>query len=95
MDTIGICGSDVHYLVNGKIGDFVLTKPMIIGHEASGIVAKIGKNVKNLAVGDRVAIEPGIPCRICEFCKVSLMCLKIKSLKFQLNLFKDRKIQFM
>lgn len=42
---------------------------MIIGHEASGIVKKTGKNVKNLIVGDRVAIEPGVPCRLCEFCK--------------------------
>lgn len=69
MDCVGICGSDVHYLVNGKIGDFIVTKPMVIGHEASGIVAKIGKNVKNLTVGDRVAIEPGVPCRFCNFCK--------------------------
>lgn len=37
MDSVGICGSDVHYLVHGRIGDFILTKPMIIGHEASGI----------------------------------------------------------
>nr|BAM18745.1 sorbitol dehydrogenase-2 [Papilio xuthus] len=44
-------------------------EPMIMGHEASGVVAKIGSKVKNLAVGDRVAIEPGVPCRYCEFCK--------------------------
>lgn len=69
IDCVGICGSDVHYLVKGRIGDFVLTKPMVIGHEAAGVVAKIGKNVKHLKVGDRVAIEPGYPCRICEFCK--------------------------
>ncbi|CRK99589.1 CLUMA_CG012901, isoform A [Clunio marinus] len=69
MDCVGICGSDVHYLVHGRIGDFIVEKPMIIGHEASGVVKKLGKNVKNLAVGDRVAIEPGVPCRMCEFCK--------------------------
>uniref|UniRef100_A0A0K8V7I9 Sorbitol dehydrogenase n=1 Tax=Bactrocera latifrons TaxID=174628 RepID=A0A0K8V7I9_BACLA len=69
MDSVGICGSDVHYLVHGRIGDFVLTKPMIIGHEASGIVAKVGKKVKHLAVGDRVACEPGVPCRYCDHCK--------------------------
>lgn len=69
MDSVGICGSDVHYWVNGRIGDFILTKPMIIGHEASGVVAKLGKTVKNLQVGDRVAIEPGVPCRICDHCK--------------------------
>lgn len=42
---------------------------MVIGHEASGVVAKVGKNVTNLVVGDRVAIEPGVPCRLCTFCK--------------------------
>lgn len=69
MDCVGICGSDVHYLVHGRIGDFIVKAPMIIGHEASGIVRKLGKNVKNLEVGNRVAIEPGVPCRLCEFCK--------------------------
>ncbi|XP_074107594.1 sorbitol dehydrogenase [Cotesia typhae] len=69
MACVGICGSDVHYLVNGRIGDFVVEKPMIIGHESSGVVVKVGKDVKNLKVGDRVAIEPGVPCRRCQFCK--------------------------
>ncbi|XP_037922946.1 sorbitol dehydrogenase-like isoform X1 [Hermetia illucens] len=69
MDCVGICGSDVHYLVHGRIGDFVVEKPMIIGHESSGVVAKLGKNVTNLKVGDRVAIEPGFGCRTCDFCK--------------------------
>jgi L-iditol 2-dehydrogenase len=69
MDSVGICGSDVHYLAKGRIGDFILTKPMVIGHEAAGVVAKVGKNVTNLKVGDRVAIEPGVPCRICDYCK--------------------------
>lgn len=69
MACVGICGSDVHYLVKGRIGDFIVNEPMIMGHEASGIVAKVGKNVKHLKKGDRVAIEPGVPCRVCEFCK--------------------------
>ncbi|XP_076646292.1 sorbitol dehydrogenase [Halictus rubicundus] len=69
MACVGICGSDVHYLVNGRIGDFVVREPMIIGHESSGVVAKLGKGVTNLKVGDRVAIEPGVPCRTCRFCK--------------------------
>lgn len=50
MACVGICGSDVHYLVNGRIGDFVVRQPMIIGHESAGVVAKLGKNVKNLKV---------------------------------------------
>ncbi|CAG2069262.1 unnamed protein product, partial [Timema podura] len=69
MDCVGICGSDIHYLVHGKIGKFIVNQPMIMGHESSGVVAKLGKTVTNLKVGDRVAIEPGIPCRVCNFCK--------------------------
>lgn len=69
IKSVGICGSDLHYLLEGRIGDFVVRKPMIMGHETSGVVAKCGKNVKNLKVGDRIAIEPGVPCRYCEYCK--------------------------
>jgi len=69
MAQVGICGSDVHYLVNGRIGDFIVKAPMIIGHEAAGIVDKVGKNVTHLKPGDRVAVEPGVPCRRCEHCK--------------------------
>jgi D-xylulose reductase len=65
----GICGSDVHYLCHGRIGDFVVEKPMVLGHESSGIVYKVGSNVKNLKAGDRVAMEPGATCRNCEYCK--------------------------
>ena len=57
----GICGSDVHYYTEGKIGDFVVREPMILGHEASGVVIETGSNVKNLKNGDRVCMEPGIP----------------------------------
>ena len=55
----GICGSDIHYYTHGSIGKFILTKPMVLGHESSGIVVEIGSNVKSLNIGDRVAIEPG------------------------------------
>lgn len=51
MACVGICGSDVHYVVQGRIGDFIVKDPMIMGHEASGIVAKVGKNVKHLKEG--------------------------------------------
>ncbi|TEB35636.1 xylitol dehydrogenase [Coprinellus micaceus] len=65
----GICGSDVHYLVEGRIGDFVVKAPMVLGHESSGIVTKVGPKVKHLKVGDRVALEPGATCRACDLCK--------------------------
>ncbi len=61
MHTVGICGSDVHYYTHGKIGPFVVDKPMVLGHEGSGTVIEIGNNVTNLKVGDRVCIEPGVP----------------------------------
>jgi D-xylulose reductase len=59
--SVGICGSDVHYYKHGKIGDFVVDQPMILGHEAAGIITEVGKDVTVLKVGDRVCMEPGIP----------------------------------
>ena len=59
--SVGICGSDVHYYLEGNIGDFVVREPMILGHEASGVVTEVGENIKHLKVGDRVCMEPGIP----------------------------------
>ena len=58
-----ICGSDVHYYTDGGIGDFKVKKPMILGHESSGIIVEVGSNVTNVKVGDRVALEPEEPCR--------------------------------
>ena len=61
VKNVGICGSDVHYYTHGRIGPFVVNAPMILGHEAAGIVVEVGANVKNLAPGDKVCMEPGIP----------------------------------
>ncbi|RWA08300.1 hypothetical protein EKO27_g6816 [Xylaria grammica] len=65
---VGVCGSDVHFWNNGghlsKVKD-----PLVMGHEAAGIVHAVGPNVTNIAPGDRVALEPGIPCRKCRDCK--------------------------
>jgi D-xylulose reductase len=58
---VGICGSDVHYYTHGAIGQFVVREPMVLGHEASGVVLEVGDAVHHLAVGDRVCMEPGIP----------------------------------
>ncbi|KAK5688345.1 hypothetical protein LTS10_000323 [Elasticomyces elasticus] len=67
----GICGSDVHFWKTGGIGDSVIRGDLGLGHESSGIVIKTGSNVKRLKVGDRVALECGIPCSkpTCEFCR--------------------------
>lgn len=59
--TVGVCGSDVHYYTHGKIGPFVVNEPMVLGHEAAGIVVEVGADVRHLSVGDRVCMEPGIP----------------------------------
>lgn len=61
IHTVGVCGSDVHYYTHGAIGPFIVKEPMVLGHEASGTVLEIGSEVKNLKVGDRVCMEPGIP----------------------------------
>ncbi|KAI9574718.1 xylitol dehydrogenase [Boletus coccyginus] len=67
----GICGSDIHYLVYGKIGDYALPpgSDMVLGHESSGVIATVGSSVTHLKPGDRVAIEPGATCRKCDACK--------------------------
>lgn len=68
IEYVGICGSDLHYYTTGKIGNYIVEPPFVLGHEASGVVTKLGKEVKHLEVGDRVALEPGITCGVCEFC---------------------------
>ena len=69
LEYVGICGSDVHYLENGAIGDFVVKGDFILGHECAGSVAAVGEAVDLLKIGDRVALEPGCTCGQCEFCK--------------------------
>ncbi len=69
VDTVGICGSDVHYYQHGRIGDFVVEGDFILGHECAGEVVEVGSEVKHLVVGDRVALEPGKTCGKCEHCK--------------------------
>lgn len=64
----GICGSDVHYYEHGRIGDFVLESPMVIGHESAGVITAVGTDIDSRRVGQVVALEPGVPCRRCGQC---------------------------
>lgn len=66
---IGICGSDIHYYEHGRIGRYVVERPIILGHELAGDVVAVGENVTQVAIGDRVAVEPGVPCNTCQYCK--------------------------
>lgn len=69
MKTIGVCGSDVHYYVSGKIGSQVVQYPFPVGHEGSGVVEAVGANVTRVKPGDDIAIEPAMPCWECDQCK--------------------------
>ena len=69
LEYVGICGSDLHYYETGAIGAYVVEPPFVLGHEPGGVVVEVGKNVKHLKVGDKVALEPGKTCGQCEFCK--------------------------
>ena len=69
LEYVGICGSDLHYYEHGRIGNFIVNFPFVLGHECSGTVVETGEGVKHLKNGDRVALEPGKTCGICEFCK--------------------------
>lgn len=69
LEAVGVCGSDVHYYKHGRISDFVVQFPFILGHECAGTVVEVGSNVRHLKVGDRAALEPGVPCGKCEMCR--------------------------
>ena len=69
LEYVGICGSDLHYYERGAIGDYVVKPPFVLGHEPGGTVVEVGEKVKNLKVGDKVALEPGKTCGHCEFCR--------------------------
>ncbi|HEU5140529.1 MAG TPA: NAD(P)-dependent alcohol dehydrogenase [Bacillales bacterium] len=79
---VGVCGSDVHYYEHGRIGPYVVEEPIILGHECSGIVVDTGKDVSRFVKGDRVAVEPGVTCGRCEYCKIGRynLCPKVEFL---------------
>jgi L-iditol 2-dehydrogenase len=67
--SVGVCGSDVHYYLDGRIGDQVVTAPIVIGHEFSAWITELGPGVEDLEIGQLVAVEPGVHCGKCESCQ--------------------------
>lgn len=75
----GICGSDLSYYGKGRVGDFAVMQPLCLGHEVSGEVVEVGAGVTRVKKGDRVAINPNQPCRVCRTCVAGKghLCLKM------------------
>ncbi len=69
ITAVGVCGSDVHYYEHGRIGPFVVEAPLVLGHESAGRVVELGEGASRHAVGDRVTLEPGVPCGRCRECR--------------------------
>lgn len=65
---VGICGSDIHYYEHGRIADFVVTSPLVLGHESSGVIVDVGSDVSRSRIGERVALEPQTTCGQCAAC---------------------------
>jgi L-iditol 2-dehydrogenase len=69
MNRVGICGSDIHYYLEGGIASYVVKKPLILGHECAGQVVEAGNKISNVTTDQRVVIEPGFTCGKCDFCR--------------------------
>jgi L-iditol 2-dehydrogenase len=82
IEVVGVCGSDVHYYLTGRIGSQVVKYPYLVGHECSATVEQVGKKVKKVKPGDEVAVEPAISCHKCPQCKMGRenTCLNLKFL---------------
>lgn len=78
--SVGVCGSDVHYYIDGRIGDQVVRGPQIVGHEFGGVVEELGPGVTDIAPGTRVAVEPSMNCGKCYWCERGLtnICPNVK-----------------
>jgi L-idonate 5-dehydrogenase len=68
----GICGSDLHYYSHGGFGTVRIRQPMILGHEVAGVVTDVGKGVLAVRPGDKVAMNPSMPCGHCRYCRQGL-----------------------
>ena len=76
----GICGSDLHYFHEGGFGTVRIREPMVLGHEIAGTVAAVGPAVRNVRPGDKVAVNPSLPCEACRYCLAGLAnhCLDMR-----------------
>ncbi|WP_417804404.1 L-idonate 5-dehydrogenase [Thalassospira lucentensis] len=72
IDKGGICGSDLHYYHNGGFGTVKIREPMTLGHEVAGTITAVGANVNGLAVNDKVAVNPSMPCNECAYCRANM-----------------------
>jgi L-iditol 2-dehydrogenase len=82
LRAVGVCGSDVHYFEHGRIGHYEVRSSLVLGHEASGVVVELGSDARRHDVGDRVAIEPGVPCGRCRECRAGRynLCASVRFL---------------
>ena len=91
MHTVGICGSDIHYYEHGKIGQWHVNAPMVLGHEGSGTIIAVGENEKILKVGDRVCIEPQVVSKKSKEYKLSKRYFKFLGRRTKIKGNKERK----
>jgi L-iditol 2-dehydrogenase len=68
IHTVTLCGSDIHYFAHGRIADFIVDGPIVLGHEASGTIIAVGAEIDPGRIGEKVALEPGVSCRTCRQC---------------------------
>ncbi len=74
VTSVGVCGSDLHNYLDGRIGDSVISEPLILGHEFGAVVEAVGEDALDghfqpLPIGTRVAVDPAQPCGRCEMCE--------------------------
>jgi L-iditol 2-dehydrogenase len=93
VHSVGVCGSDLHYYADGRVGDIECVYPQVIGHEPTGTVVEAGAGVTGWSAGDRVALEPAIYCYHCEYCRRGLhnLCanLRFMSMPPEAGFFRD------
>lgn len=82
LEYVGVCGSDLHFYQEGQLANWTLDGPLALGHEPGGVVTAVGEGVEGFEIGDKVSIEPAVPCGECEDCRKGNynLCKNIKML---------------